>query len=90
MRKGYQDYVTIISVRTKSGGLSVVAVLPDRLKETVYTFLSSIPEELRRTVKAVCTDMYDGFVQAAKEVFGSGAVVVDRFHVAKLYRDPLS
>lgn len=89
MRKGYQDYVTIISVRTKSGELSVVAVLPDRLKETVYAFLSSIPEELRRTVKAVCTDMYDGFVQAAREVFGSGAIVVDRFHVAKLYREPL-
>jgi transposase len=89
MRKGHQDYVTIISVRTKSGELSVIAVLPDRLKETVRAFFLSIPEELRRTVKAVCTDMYDGFVQAATEVFGTGAVVVDRFHVAQLYRDPL-
>jgi transposase len=85
----YQDYVTIISVRTKSGELSVIAVLPDRLKETVRAFFLSFPEELRRTVKAVCTDMYDGFVQAATEVFGTGAVVVDRFHVAQLYRDPL-
>lgn len=89
MKKGYQDYVTIISVRTKSGELSVIAVLPDRLKETVRAFFLSFPEELRRTVKAVCTDMYDGFVQAATEVFGTGAVVVDRFHVAQLYRDPL-
>ena len=89
MRKGHQDYITIISVRTKSDELSVIAVLPDRLKETVLAFLSSIPEELRRTVKAVCTDMYDGFVQAATEVFGARAVVVDRFHVAKLYREPL-
>ena len=40
-------------------------------------------------LRAVCTDMYDGFVQAAREVFGAGAVVVDRFHVAKLYREPL-
>lgn len=89
MRKGHQDYVTIISVRTKSGELSVIAVLPDRLKETVLAFFLSIPEELRRTVKAVCTDMYDGFVKAATEVFGARAVVVDRFHVAKLYREPL-
>ena len=87
MRKGYQDYVTIISVRTKSGDLSVIAVLPDRLKETVIAFFLSIPEELRRTVKTVCTDMYDNFVQAATQVFGSEAVVVDRFHVAKLYRE---
>jgi transposase len=89
MKKGHQDYVTIISVRSKSGELSAVAVLPDRLKETVRAFFLSIPEGLRRTVKAVCTDMYDGFVQAATEVFGAGAVVVDRFHVARLYREPL-
>lgn len=31
--------------------------------------------------------MYDGFVNAAKEVFGNKVkVVIDRFHVAKLYR----
>ena len=31
--------------------------------------------------------MYDGFVNAAKEVFGKKVkVVIDRFHVAKLYR----
>jgi len=89
MKKGHQDYVTIVSVRPKSGELSVIAVLPDRLKETVHAFLSTIPGRLRRTVKTVCTDMYDGFVQAATEVFGAGAVVVDRFHVSKLYREPL-
>ena len=31
--------------------------------------------------------MYDGFINAAKEVFGNKAkVVIDRFHVAKQYR----
>lgn len=33
--------------------------------------------------------MYDGFVDAAIEVFGQQKVVVDRYHVAKLYRNPL-
>jgi transposase len=33
--------------------------------------------------------MYDGYVYAAMEVFGSRVVVVDRYHVAKLYRKPL-
>ena len=33
--------------------------------------------------------MYDGFVNAASEVFGPSKVVVDRYHVAKLYRKPL-
>jgi transposase len=31
--------------------------------------------------------MYDGFINAAVEVFGSGVrIVADRFHVAKMYR----
>ena len=33
--------------------------------------------------------MCDSFVQSASEVFGSRVVVIDRYHVAKLYRDPL-
>lgn len=33
--------------------------------------------------------MYDGFVNAATEVFGKQKVVVDRYHVAKLYRNAL-
>ena len=89
LKKGHRDFVTIVSVKTKSGDLFVIAVLPDRLKETVKAFFESIPKPLKQTVKTVCSDMYDGFVQAAKEVFGSQVVVVDRYHVAKLYRSPL-
>ena len=33
--------------------------------------------------------MYDGFVNAAVETFGSQRLVIDRYHVAKLYRKPL-
>ena len=33
--------------------------------------------------------MYDGFVGAATSVFGSKVVVIDRYHVTKLYRQPL-
>ncbi len=40
-------------------------------------------------MKQVCTDMYDGFVYAAIEVFGAQRLVIDRYHVAKLYRKPL-
>ncbi len=31
----------------------------------------------------------DGFINAAVEVFGAQKLVVDRYHVAKLYRGPL-
>jgi len=45
---------------------------------------------LRRGLKAVCSDLYEGYINAAKEVFGKGIrVIADRFHVAKLYRRSL-
>jgi transposase len=89
LRKGHNNYITIVSTKDKLDDLSVLAVLADRSKATVQEFLESIPCHLKKTVKSVCTDMYDGFVNAAAEVFGSRVVVVDRYHVAKLYREPL-
>ena len=90
LKKGHDSYVTIISVKQMDTGRPIViSILNGRDKETVKTFLQSIPEYLKQTVKQVCTDMYDGFVNAAIEVFGEQCLVVDRYHVAKLYRKPL-
>ena len=33
--------------------------------------------------------MFDGYVNAAIEVFGIQSVIIDRYHVSKLYRKPL-
>ena len=50
-------------------------------------FFKSIPKKLRKTVTTVCSDLYDGFINAAIEIFGKNIrIVVDRFHVSKLYR----
>ncbi len=64
-------------------------MLDGREKETIKAFLQSIPERLRVTVKEVCTDMYDGFSGAVKEVLPQAKIVADRFHVAKAYRAAL-
>ncbi|MDM8522612.1 ISL3 family transposase [Desulfococcaceae bacterium HSG8] len=59
----------------------------DRKKKTVKKFLKTIPKRLRKNLGGVCSDMYDGFINAAKEVFGKRVIIIaDRFHVAKLYR----
>ena len=90
LKKGHADYVTVISTKNgENGELSILSVLDGRLKETVKEFLRTIPVELRRTIKTVCTDMYDGYVNAVTETLGKQVLVVDRFHVAKLYREPL-
>jgi transposase len=89
LRKGHKDFVTIVTALI--GGKTVIlAVLGDRKKKTVKKFLKTIPKRLRKTVGSVCSDMYDGFVNAAKEVFGKRTrIIADRFHVARLYRDDL-
>ena len=89
LKKGHRDFVTIITGRMNKQTM-ILGVLADRKKTTVKLFLSHIPHKLRKTVQAVCSDMYDGFIYAAKEVFGPKVkIIIDRFHVAKLYRKGL-
>jgi transposase len=89
LKKGHKDFVVIISSK-KDGKPIVLGVLKNRKKDTVKEFLLSIPKHLSSTVENVCCDMYDGFINAAKEVFGSKVnIVIDRFHVAKNYRNAI-
>jgi Transposase. len=45
---------------------------------------------LRKTILAVCSDLYEGSINAVKEVFGEDIpIVLDRFHIAKVYRKGL-
>ena len=88
LRKGRKNFVAIITVRQANGDVSVLTILPDRKKATVKQFLQTIPRRLRVTIDTVCTDMWDGYVNAVKEVFGKKVtIVIDRFHVAKNYRE---
>ena len=91
LTKGRGNFVAIISSQQADGHVAVLAVLPDRKKKTVRQFLESIPKRLRRTMKTACTDMWEGYVNAVKEFAAdhpevSIDVVVDRYHVAKNYR----
>jgi len=87
LKKGHRDYVAVITARLAHHQNHILAVLKDRQKATVKAFFSSIPKHLRKTIQVVCTDLHEGYIQAAREVFGRRVrMVADRFHVAKLYR----
>ncbi len=88
LKKGHKDFVAIITGRCH-GHIRVLAVLNDRTKATVKAFFKQIPTRLHAQLVSVCTDLYEGFVNAAAEVVGASKVVADRFHVAKLYRKVL-
>jgi len=89
LKKGHRDFVVIVTTRAPDGRISILAVLPDREKATVKAFLESIPPALAQTIHTACSDMYEGYLQAIREVKSLSHVrlVVDRFHVAEKYRD---
>jgi len=91
LRKGKRDFVLVITARHMDQ-VRILAVLPDRKKATARQFLERIPQDLHRTIEAICSDMWDGYISAAKEFRQAHDtlqfdIVVDRFHVAQNYRD---
>lgn len=85
--KGHRDFVAVISAQDEQGCLHVLAVLPDRLKETVVAWLEAIPAAIRARITTVCTDIWEGYITAAQAVLPEATIVIDRFHVARHYRD---
>ena len=65
LKKGHKSYVTMISCRV-NGIIRILAVLEGRKKATIKAFLKSMPKRLKKTVEAVCVDMYTGYINAAK------------------------
>jgi transposase len=86
LKKGHRDFVVIVTGKATSGEVKILAVLPDRKKQTVKQFLERMPHRVKRAIRTVCTDLYEGFILAVKEVLRKAQVVIDRYHVAKLYR----
>jgi transposase len=83
LKKGYRDFVVIVSAHLDDGQVGVLGILPNRQAQTLETFLKSIPEVLRATIHSVGVDMYDTYRQVVKAVLPQAQVVVDRFHVAR-------
>jgi transposase len=85
--KGHGDFITVVRARLPDGELAILGVLANRKKEPVTAFLESIPPKRRATIRTVCRDLYEGYLQAGPAVLPKAGQVVDRFHVAKLYRE---
>lgn len=89
MKKGYRDFVTLITYRINDK-VHILGVVDSRERAKITVFLRKIPEKLRNTVQAICCDLYDGYINACKEVFKDTIpIVADRFHVRRLYRRSL-
>lgn len=70
----------------------VLEVLPSRDKATVVAWLTQARDSgLLAHLEEVTTDMWDGYVEAAKEVFGPRVrITIDRFHVMQNFQENLN
>ncbi len=87
LKKGQRDYVTLVTARKENGEIDLLGVLPGRTKDELSDFLRWIPEKLRKTVKTICCDLWEGFIEAVQQEIPEARVVADRFHVSRHYRD---
>jgi transposase len=87
LTRGHRDFVALVTVPLAGGGVEILAVLADRTKETVAAFRRAIPAPLRHTIKRACTDRYEGFVSAIEAEVPWAEIGIDRFHVARAYRN---
>ncbi len=70
----------------------MLEVLPNREKATVLAYLTKAKQDgLLAQVEEVTTDMWDAYVEAAREAFGDEVTVtIDRFHVMKNFQECLT
>jgi len=89
LKKGYRDFVTLITYRIDDK-VHILGIVEGREKADMVNFLRGIPHRLHKSIRAVCCDLYDGYMNACKVVFNNTIpVIADRFHVRKLYRKSL-
>ena len=82
LKKGYKDYITLITSRHE-GNIRLLAILKGKKKTVIRAFFKSMPLRCRKTVTAICVDLYDRYINAIKSIFKKKTIiVVDRYHVA--------
>jgi transposase len=69
----------------------VLEVLENRDKSTVLAYFQQAKQDLLADLEEVTTDMWDAYVEAAREAFGDQvAITIDRFHVMKNFQECLT
>jgi transposase len=89
LKKKHRQYVAVIVDHDNE---RVLEVLENRDKTTVLAYLQQAKQQgLLAQVEEVTTDMWDAYVEAAREAFGKHvAITIDRFHVMKNFQECLT
>jgi transposase len=87
LRKGHQDFVTVVSDVEQS---ELLEVIDSHKSEEIIAVLEQQPLEVRANVNEVSIDMWGGFPKVITRVFPNAVIVYDRFHVMKLVNQELN
>ncbi len=77
IKKGHKNFGTVVVDLER---VVVLDVLGYREKEKLAQYFKNKGEKFCQSITYFCSDMWDGFVSAAKECFPQATIVTDRFH----------
>ena len=77
IKKGKNNYAVVL-VDLETG--MVIDVLEDREKAAIIAYFKEKGQEYCDQIEVFSCDMWEGFSNAAKELFPNADVVIDRFH----------
>jgi transposase len=80
LKKRHKQFVLVISDISRK---CILAVLPDREKQTLENWIESLSPQRRKSIRFVSIDMWTPYYQAARKKLPRAKVVADRFHVMK-------
>jgi transposase len=87
IKKGHESFALALS-DLEAG--RVIAVLPDRKKETLQAYFATWTETQRAAVLEAAMDLWEPYAQAVSACLPNACIVADRFHVMKNLNDQVT
>lgn len=87
LKKGQGNYVTLVTGRFRDGEITILGVLPGHEKAVVVEYLRMVPPRILQAIQGVCCDLWEAYTEAVREEIPTARIVIDRFHVARHYRE---
>ena len=77
LKKGHKNFVAVL-VNLETG--EIMDILKDRSKSYLKAYFLGKGEGFCNQITCFCSDMWEGYLNCAKEVFPNATIIADRFH----------
>lgn len=77
LKRGHKDFVAVL-VNLETG--EIMDILEDRSKAYLKEYFLGKGKAFCEQIKCFCSDMWEGYLNCAKEVFPNATIIADRFH----------